>query len=232
MSGRPRLHALLALVALTVACQPPPTVLLTPIPTPSPTPRVSPSPGRCQTQSLIFDVADGSTATVRVKEILAWVNAPFNEAVVTSHTLSGVVALDLNGGFDPCSLVVVDLENMVNEDAGGSPPGRGTRPFGGPDYLDTADHPFGWLVPVRASGLPSPLPESGTWSFQLESRLTLRGVTKDVRWDATLVRTGATMTARAHASVRFEDFGMTRPDGILSLEEQPRIDVMLNVQRR
>jgi polyisoprenoid-binding protein YceI len=172
--------------------------------------------------ALSYEVdASRSQVTVRVREELAGLSAP-NDAVLTTNSVTGSIGLGADGAVLPGSTFTVDLRTLQSDES------RRDN-FVTTNTLQTARFPMATFTLTGTSGLPSPLPESGTWQFDLTGSLSIHGVQKDVTWKATATRSGDEISGTATLTVRFEDFGMETPRVavVLSVQDEIRLEVQL-----
>ena len=202
-----------------VAPSPAPTASATPTPSASPTPAHLPVPSG----AFGFVVADGSKAVIRVNEQVAGVALP-GEAVVTTTVMDGEFVLLPDGSFAPGSKIRADLEKLKSD--------NDLRDewikF---NTLNTSLYRYAEFTPKSISGLPMPLPSSGTWNAKLDGTMKIRTTEKPVTWDVTVVRDGAKTTAGGAIVFQFGDYGMAVPANrlILSVKDEVRLRVDLVV---
>lgn len=173
--------------------------------------------------ALVFTVASGSKAIVRVNEQLADRQLP-SDAVLTSSTVSGTFTLLPDGTFTPDSKITVDLGALTSD-----------QPLRDNTVkrlvLQTNTYPDATFVPTKATGLTLPLPASGDLSFSITGHMTVHGVTKDMTFDVTGKRTeaGVQVTATVTPAFPFATFGMSQPRvaRVLSIKDEIRLEVDL-----
>lgn len=190
--------------------------------TTAPTSPPAATPTAAPAQAFRFEAAqERSRVTVRVREQLAGLPAP-QDAVLTTSALTGQLVLQSDGTFTPDSKLTVDVTTLRSDDS------RRDQ-FIRRSTLDTSRYPRAEFVPTRTSGLATPLPASGEWTFTLIGNLTIRDVTKEVSWDATAKRNGGELTGTAKTSFKFGDFGMQLPSAaiVLSLVDEIRMEIEL-----
>lgn len=200
----------------------------TPTPTPTASPTAAATVATCRSGG--FGVAEGSKATVRIREVLFFIPAPF-DAIMSSKAMRGQFLLNADGRFDPCSSIVVDVRELRSDDTD-LHPDIIDRDRAIADLLDSRRHSEAILVPERAVGLPSPLPAQGEWTFTLESTLTIRSLAKPRTWQVTAKRDGATITATATTEFGFAEYAIERPRQVLSLDDKIRLEVKLVATQR
>lgn len=191
----------------------------TAVPTTAPaTATPTPEPG-----ALAFQLQTGSKAIVRVREQLARFPAP-NDAVLETTDVKGAFGLRADGTFTPGSKITAGLEALRSD--------SGQRDgFVKSETLDTRRFPTADFVPVRTTGLPSPLPATGEWTFQLVGKMTIKGVEREVTWDVKAKRdaTGITASAKNAPSWKFGDFSLQVPQvaSVLSIVDEIRLELEL-----
>src|SRR5688572_31297617 len=122
-----------------------------------------------------FEVGKGSRAEYRVREQLARLNFP-NDAVGATESVTGALVIEPDGRFAPDSKVTVDMRSLRTDE-----PKRDG--FVRENTLETTRYPLAEFVPRRQKGLASPIPTSGSATFQLIGDMTLHGVTSELTWD-------------------------------------------------
>jgi polyisoprenoid-binding protein YceI len=152
-----------------------------------------------------WTITSASKATVRVREQLVGVSLP-SDAVLTATGATGTFQLNADGTFSPDSKITIDLTTLASDQ-------RDRDNFIKQTTLGTRQFPKAEFVPTQATGLTLPLPPSGTFTFTLTGKMTVRGTTKEVTFDVTAQRDGANLTATATANptLTFEDFGLRAP---------------------
>ena len=161
-------------------------------------------------------------ATVRVEEHLA-VNLVNTDAVLTSNGVDGVLTLNADGTFAPDSKMVVDMTRLQSDQ---SLRDKWIELFG----IQTGKFKTSTFVPQRATGLPSPLPANGQWTFALDGMITVHGVTKAVSWKATATRTGRDLTGTATALVHWADFDIEKPQAAVTQVVSVTDDIRLELK--
>lgn len=172
-------------------------------------------------------VAPQSETRYRVREQLAGFNLP-NDAVGATRAIEGTIALDAQGGIlSSESRLTVDMTKLQSDkDRRDSYIRRNT--------LETDRYPTTLFVPTEVRGLPFPLPQSGTTSFELIGDLTVRGVTKRVTWAATADFNGQDIRVQAKTAFRFEEFGISIPRvaSVLSVDDHIQLEADLMLRPR
>jgi polyisoprenoid-binding protein YceI len=171
-------------------------------------------------------VAERSEARYRIQEQLAGFNLP-NDAVGATNAIEGGIALDGQGRLvTEDSRLTVDLRKLQSD--------RDRRDnYVRRNTLETERYPTTVFAPTEIRGLPFPLPQSGTASFELIGDLTVRDVTRRITWDATATFAGQDVSVRAQTAFRFADFGLSIPRvaSVLSVEDNIRLETDLLLRR-
>ena len=188
------------------------------------TPRPTTAPTAPAAAGSAWIVSSASKATVSVREQLVGRDAP-NDALLVATGGTGTFELNADGTFTPASKIVFDLTTLTSDSRDRDNFVKGTT-------INTRQFPNAELVPVKTTGLTLPLPASGTFTFTLTGKMTIRGVTKDVTFDVQAKRDGASLTATATAAPtwKFGDFGMSvpvLPFRVVSVVDELRIVVDL-----
>ncbi len=187
---------------------------------------VSVSPTSAALVGQVFDVPDFSgKATIRIREQLFDWPAP-DDAVLTTDGIAGAFGLRDDGTFAEGSLLRVPLVTLKSDDNRRADAARETM---------NADRFRDALVkPVRATGLALPLPASGTFTFTLESLMTVNGFEREVRWDVSANRSGRDLNVSARTAFKFGLFGMEPPrrGPVLSIVDEIRMEIELAAKSR
>jgi hypothetical protein len=189
----------------------------------SPTPA---SPTAAALAGLVFDVPDfAGKATIRIREQLFDWPAP-DDAVLTTDGITGAFGLRDDGTFAEGSLLRVPLVTLKSDDDRRADAARET--MNASRFRDTT------VKPVRATGLTLPLPASGTFTFTLESLMTVNAFEREVRWNVTADRNGSDLNLRASTAFKFGLFGMEPPrrGPVLSIVDEIRMAIELSAKAR
>lgn len=154
-----------------------------------------------------------TTASYKVREQLADIAFP-TDAIGKTDQVSGSIFIKPDGTIDSSvSKITVDVSTLQSDR-------RQRDNFLRRNVLQTDQYPQAIFVPRQVTGLPWPLPQSGTVSFQLTGDLTIRDVTGSVTWNVSGQIQGDQATGTATTTFTFEDFNLN----------QPRVPVVLSVQ--
>lgn len=208
----------LCLASLLVACggaaipgpggaDPTATPSETPVATVTPDPTATSAPSAAAGPSATADTftvdSTRSQVTVRVREQLAALPAP-SDAVLQTSKVSGTIAIDSNGTVQPGSVITVDVSSLKsNSDLRDN--------FVKGNTLQTRQFPTATFTVTRVSGLPRPLPPTGTWELDLVGVLNIRGVAKEVIWKVAAKGTPNELDGTATLTTTFGAFGMQPP---------------------
>jgi polyisoprenoid-binding protein YceI len=175
--------------------------------------------------SLVLDPST-SQAMYHAHEQLVGKSLP-SEAVGTSKSVAGnvVIAADGSVAADQ-SRITVDLSKLQSDES------RRDN-FIKSDTLQTSRFPMATFVPRQVQDLPTPVPTSGSQTFQLLGDLTVHGVTKPVTWQVTAQFADTTVSGDATTDVKLTDFGMTPPrvGPVLNLEDALTLELAFNAAR-
>jgi polyisoprenoid-binding protein YceI len=163
-----------------------------------------------------WTVAPGSSAGYRVDEVL---NGADVTVAGTTDQVTGSVVID--GGDLASADVSVDVGSIRTDS------GQRDAYFRG-NVMDVDTHPTGTFVvrgPVdlpELSGTPVTVPVSGD--------LTLRGTTRPVTADLSVVRTAEGVGVSGVVPVVFADFGITAPNlGFVRVEDRGQVEFLLEL---
>jgi polyisoprenoid-binding protein YceI len=182
---------------------------------------LGPTPSRAAPQdTLVLTLAsDGNEARYRVREQLANLDFP-NDAVGVTRAITGQLVLDGQGEVVPgASKFVIDVTTLKSdkERRDGYLQRR---------TLETEQYPTVTLAPTTLRGLPWPLPATGAFTFELEGDLTIKTVTRSVRWQVSATAEGGGFSGTAATRFPFEAFELTQPKVsiVLSVENEIKLE--------
>jgi len=215
----------LALLAMLAGCGSPQPASSTASPTAAASAAASASPSASRLAvpagAIGFRVADGSKAVIRVNEVVASVQVP-GKAVVTTTVMDGEFVLLADGGFAPGSKIRADLERLKSD--------NDLRDewikF---NTLQTRLFRYAEFTPVRATGVPLPLPATGSWNAKIEGTLKIKTTERPVTWDVSITRDPSRVTGAGMIVFKFGDYGMDVPANrlVLSVKDEVRLQVDL-----
>ena len=171
-------------------------------------------------------VAERSEARYLVREQLAGLSFP-NDAVGTTSAIEGSLAIDARGRVLPSdSKFTVELHTLRSDEARRDNYLRRNT-------LETDRYPHAVFVPSEVRGLPVPLPQTGTVSFDLVGDFSIRDATRRVTWEASATIHGQDLSVQAKTAFRFVDFALRVPrvSSVLSVEDNIRLEIDLLLRR-
>ena len=184
--------------------------------------RPAPSVARPPHQGRPFRLAlapTGNEARWRVRERLASFDFP-NDAVGTTHDIGGAIVVGADGQPDStASKITVNLTTLQSDRSMRDRYIKGRT-------LEVDRFPTAVLVPTRFLRLRAPMPDTGTFTFEIAGNLTVHGVTKPTTWLVTAVGKDGGYTGTALTRVTFEDFAMAQPHVpiLLSIEDEINLE--------
>lgn len=162
---------------------------------------------------------EGNEARYRVREQLLNVELP-SDAVGVTTAITGAIVIEDDGTIaSDGSRIVVDLTTLESDsDRRDNYVRRRT--------LETESFPTVEFVPTAFRGLPSPIPTTGSVTFEVIGDLSLHGVTKPVTWSVTAQAGEGAYTGTASTAFTFNEFGMTIPRvrSVLSVVDEIRLE--------
>jgi polyisoprenoid-binding protein YceI len=176
-------------------------------------PTDQPASGDSSAPGIVYQIVpENSKANYRVTEQLVNNDLP-NDAIGVTNGISGSITMLPDGTIDKTkSKFTVDLTSLQSD--------KSMRDnFVKRNILDTANYPNAVFVPTEIKGLPSPLPQSGSVTFQVSGDLTIKDVTRPVIWDVTGEIKNGIATGKATTAFKFADFNLN----------QPKVPVVLSV---
>lgn len=160
----------------------------------------------------------GNEARYLVREQLMRRDLP-NDAVGVTSRVEGGLAVDATGAVVASgSRFVIDLTDLTSDAE------RRDR-FIKRNTLATDSFPTAVFVPTAFEGVVVP-PDHGQASFRVRGDLTIRGVTREVTWDATARREDEDVVGTASTRFPFATFGLEIPrlGFILSVDDDIRLE--------
>lgn len=145
----------------------------------------------------------------------------------STTAIEGSLALDARGRVHPSdSQHTVDLRTLRSGEARRDNYLRRNT-------LETDRYPHAVSVPTEVRGLPVPLPQTGTVSFDLVGYLTIRDATRRVIWEANVTINDGVLSVQARMVFRFAGIGLRvfRLSVVLSVEATIRLETDLLLRR-
>lgn len=154
----------------------------------------------------------GNEVRYRIREQLARMPLP-NDAVGKTTEIGGGISFAPDG-----SVIASESKFMVN--VGSLTSDRDMRDnYVRGRVLEAGQYPSVEFAATSIRGLPTPLPTSGTHTFQVLGNLTVHGVTKPTIWDVSATMQNGQVTGNAATAFTFDDFEL----------HQPRVPIVLSV---
>jgi len=218
------------LAVVTNTALPAPAATASSVPPAQAEPGVTPADSPAPTEAASVDTsgqlrlvlaAEGNEARYRVQEQLVNVSLP-SDAVGVTSAITGMLVVNPDGTLvRDESKFVVDLTTLKSDQS------RRDNYIKN-NTLETRQYPTAEFAPTEALGLTSPLPTSGSVTFQLIGDLTVHGITRPAAWEVTAqIVDGQALVGSATTSFTFADFGMTAPrvSVVLSVEETIKLEL-------
>jgi polyisoprenoid-binding protein YceI len=173
-----------------------------------------------------FTLVEGKNeARYRVREQLANRDLP-NDAIGKTNQVSGAITILPDGSVDKAnSKFTVDVSTLATDQSMRDNYVRRS-------ILQTSQYQYVTFVPTSVTGLPNPLPTSGTVDFQLTGDLTIRDVTKSVTWQVKGTVDGGAASGTAVTSFTFAEFNLPQPKVpiVLGVEDKITLELDLTIQ--
>lgn len=147
-----------------------------------------------------------TTASYSVYENLIFQNKPNNDAIGTTHSVSG--SFKIREGSSPLVAgmnIQVDLRTLQSDSS---------RRDGyiQQNTLQTDSYPYATFVSVSTQGLPASYADGQTIHFQLIGNLTMHGKTNKETFDVQGKVVGNTISGTATSTIYMTDFGIQPPN--------------------
>ena len=141
-------------------------------------------------------------------------------AIGATRAFIGAIYFDEAGMPLPCSRWDADLRTLQSDSSR-----RDNYLYN--NTLETEKFPLATFILTSVEGLDGPIEEGETVEFMLVGNLTLHGVTKQVRWAATVTREDGTFVGSAETTFDMPDFDIVPPKvgPVLELDETVRLQV-------
>jgi len=155
-----------------------------------------------------------SSASFTVGEVL---NGSPNTVVGTTNQVAGQIALDPNNPTGAqIGPIRVDARTLVTDN------NFRNRAIAN-QILDTNNYEYITFTPKTLSGLPDQITYGTSYTFKISGDLTIKGVTQQVTFDATVTPVDAThLKGSATTTVLYKDFGISIPQvrSVASVDNQ------------
>jgi polyisoprenoid-binding protein YceI len=169
----------------------------------------------------------GNEGRYRLREKLVGMELPY-DAVGTTGGVTGAIAFDASGKVVPAeSKLTIDVTALKSD--------KDRRDgYVQRRLLETEKYPTVEFVPTAIRGLPAKIPTSGSQNFEMDGKLTVKGVTHPTTWKATANFQGDRITGNAYTGFTFEDVQLQKPSVsvILTLADSIRLEYDFALQRQ
>jgi polyisoprenoid-binding protein YceI len=146
-----------------------------------------------------------TTASYSVYEDLIFQNKPNNDAIGTTHSVSGNFQVATSPSPVVTGMTIkVDLRTLQSDSS--------MRDGHVQSALDTTDYPYATFVSVSTQGLPAGYTDGQAISFQLLGNLTMHGKTNGETFMVQGKVVGNTITGTATTTIFMTDFGIQPPN--------------------
>ena len=146
-----------------------------------------------------------TTASYSVYENLIFQNKPNNDAIGTTHSVSGNFQISTGNAPQVAGMTIkVDLRTLQSDSS--------MRDGHVQDALDTTDYPYATFVSVSTQGLPASYTNGQAITFKLLGNLTMHGKTNGETFAVQGKVVGNTITGTATTTIYMTDFGIQPPD--------------------
>src|SRR5690348_8976655 len=169
----------------------------------TPTPIAATAQSTLQTFTII---PAQTTASYSVYENLIFQNKPNNDAIGTTHSVSGSFKIrEGNSPLIAAMNIQVDLRTLQSDSS---------RRDGyiQQNTLQTDSYPYATFVSVSTQGLPASYADGQTIYFQLIGNLTMHGKTNKETFDVQGKVVGNTISGTATSTIYMTDFGIQPPN--------------------
>lgn len=151
-------------------------------------------------------VPSHTTAAYSVYENLIFQNKPNNDAIGTTHSVSGSFKIrEGNSPLVAAMNIQVDLRTLQSDSSR-------RDGFIQMNTLQTDTYPYATFVSVSTQGLPTSYAAGQTVHFQMIGNLTLHGKTNKETFDVQGKVVGNTITGTATSTIYMTDFGIQPPN--------------------
>lgn len=151
-------------------------------------------------------VSAETTASYSVYEDLIFQNKPNNDAIGTTHSVTGTFGI--RTGASPlvgAMTIQVDLRTLQSD-------AQKRDQYIQQNTLQTDTYPYATFVSVSTAGLPANYSDGQTIHFQLIGNLTMHGTTNKETFAVQGKLVGNTITGTATSTIYMTDFGIQPPD--------------------
>ena len=167
-------------------------------------------------------VSAQTTASYSVFENLIIQNKPNNDAIGTTHSVTGSFKIRTTPSPLVASMnITVDLRTLQSD-------ASMRDHFIQRNTLETDTYPYATFVSVSTQGLPANYTDGQTVHFQLIGNLTLHGKTNKETFDVQSKLVGNTISGTATSTIYMTDFGIQPPNLANIAIAQNKVGITLN----
>ena len=164
----------------------------------------------------VITVTEGSEALYRINEQFL-----SNDAVGTTSEVEGQIVFQEDGSVDAeRSKITVGVRSLSSDSSR-------RDSYIQRNSLESNQYPEVTLAVKEIRGLAWPLPTSGEATFDMVGDLTIRDQTHSSTWETTATFTADGVEGLAKTVVTFEQYGMTKPRGVIvaSVANEIRLEI-------
>jgi polyisoprenoid-binding protein YceI len=169
----------------------------------------------------VYTIAPGqSQANFTIDEVL--LNAP-NTVIGSTSQVTGQIAVDLSDpGSAQVGTIQIDASTLVTDN---NQRNNMIRRF----ILSTDEYPYISFAPTALQGLPSTITQGQSYPLQITGLLTIRDVTREVTFDATVTPVSAgQLTGSASTVIQYADWNISIPQVPLVAGTSDQVGLALN----
>ncbi len=163
-----------------------------------------------------------TTASYSVYENLVFENKPNNDAIGTTHSVSGSFKIRSDSSPLVANMnLQIDLRTLQSDS-------QRRDHFIQQNTLQTDTYPYATFVSVNTQGLPASYSNGQTVQFQIIGNLTMHGKTNKEVFAVQGKVVGNTITGTATSTIYMTDFGMQPPNLANIAISQNKVTITLN----
>lgn len=171
-------------------------------------------------------VPEQSQARYRAQEVFLGIRRPGRTVGATSAIEGEILVDQAHFSHSRPGVIRVDIEQLASDDPARD---RAIRER----WLQSSRFPVAEFRTVAVEGLPDTYPGAERVSLVLHGDLTIRGVTRPVRFQGWVIVEDGVLRGAAATTIRLSDFGIEPPSilGLLRVEDQVDVEVDLVARR-
>lgn len=163
--------------------------------------------------------ADGSYAGYRVDEVLRGV-----EVTVVGRTEQVTGELKVDGGAVTTGTISVDMASVATNNSSRDDSFRN-------DTMHTSEYPNATFELVSPIQVPTPLAAGYKETFEVTGKLTIHGVTHEVKTKLETGFDGRHVQVAGSIPITFSDYGVKAPDlGFVTVEHNGHIELLIKFE--